>query len=255
MFHRNSARIISSGVFGLDSNGNPRSELFFKSNRLRISSVDIQNVECVDPKTRDSLFKSVKLAVEITTASQEAYARQIAETRQQVARGELQRQILHDKSAAESERKELLELQALTRAIQSMGSSKAEAKAQAEARNIEGLCAVKQAELRSKAKKITFFAEQEAFGTKRKQELEFLQKRNELEVSLEKEMAEISVTKFDSAVKSVGRTTISAMARAGPEMQARLLKGLGLEGYLLTDGNSPINLFNAAESLIGQRSA
>jgi len=34
-------------------------------------------------------------------------------------------------------------------------------------------------------------------------------------------------------------------------MQARLLKGLGLKGYLLTDGNSPVNLFNAARGMVG----
>jgi len=208
-------------------------------------------VECTDPKTRESLFKSVKLAVEITTASQEAYARQIAEERQQGARGELQRQILADKSAAEYERKELLELQALTRAIQSTGTSKAEAKAIAEAKYIEGESAVKQSELKAKAKKILFEAEQQAHETKRNQELTYLSERNELEIALEREMAIVSVDKFSSAVKSVGAPTIAAMARAGPEMQARLLKGLGLEGYLMTDGNTPINLFNAAEGLLG----
>ena len=30
-----------------------------------------------------------------------------------------------------------------------------------------------------------------------------------------------------------------------------LLKALGLKGYLLTDGKSPVNLFDAANGLIG----
>ena len=34
--------------------------------------------------------------------------------------------------------------------------------------------------------------------------------------------------------------------KAGPEFQAELLKGLGLSGYIMTDGNNPINLFNTA---------
>jgi len=42
------------------------------------------------------------------------------------------------------------------------------------------------------------------------------------------------------------------MSRAGPEYQVELLKGLGLSGFIMTDGNNPINLFNSASGLIGQ---
>jgi len=41
------------------------------------------------------------------------------------------------------------------------------------------------------------------------------------------------------------------MAEAGPAMQAKLLSGLGLQSFLITDGNSPINLFNTAQGMIG----
>jgi len=41
------------------------------------------------------------------------------------------------------------------------------------------------------------------------------------------------------------------MAKAGPEMQTKLLQGLGLQGFLITDGNNPINLFNTANNLVG----
>ena len=34
-------------------------------------------------------------------------------------------------------------------------------------------------------------------------------------------------------------------------MQAKLLEGLGLKGYLITDGSSPLNLFNTARGMIG----
>ena len=34
--------------------------------------------------------------------------------------------------------------------------------------------------------------------------------------------------------------------KAGPEMKAKLLNGLGLKGYLVSDGKNPINLFNTA---------
>jgi len=42
-----------------------------------------------------------------------------------------------------------------------------------------------------------------------------------------------------------------AMATAGPDMQVRMLQSLGLKSTLITDGSSPINLFNTASGLVG----
>ena len=61
----------------------------------------------------------------------------------------------------------------------------------------------------------------------------------------------VLIAKFPSAVGAIGAETIKAMAQAGPEMQAKLLQGLGLQGYLITDGSSPINLFNTAQGMLG----
>lgn len=72
---QNSNRIICSAVFGFDDKLAVRPSLRFNQNNLVISSVDIQSVEPVDQRTRDSLQKSVQLAIEITTNSQEAAAR------------------------------------------------------------------------------------------------------------------------------------------------------------------------------------
>ena len=52
-----------------------RDHFRFPNNNLVITSIDIQSVEPVDQRTRDSLQKSVQLAIEITTNSQEASAR------------------------------------------------------------------------------------------------------------------------------------------------------------------------------------
>ena len=54
----------------------------FAANRLVITNVDIQSVEPVDQRTRDSLQKSVQLAIEITTNSQEASARSVLNIRE-----------------------------------------------------------------------------------------------------------------------------------------------------------------------------
>ena len=74
-FHKNSARIIRSSVFGLNEKGKVKNRFDFPSNSLVITSIDIQSVEPVDQRTRDALQKSVQLAIEITTNSQEATAR------------------------------------------------------------------------------------------------------------------------------------------------------------------------------------
>eukprot|EP00339_Tiarina_fusa_P017035 CAMPEP_0117034252 /NCGR_PEP_ID=MMETSP0472-20121206/24405_1 /TAXON_ID=693140 ORGANISM="Tiarina fusus, Strain LIS" /NCGR_SAMPLE_ID=MMETSP0472 /ASSEMBLY_ACC=CAM_ASM_000603 /LENGTH=57 /DNA_ID=CAMNT_0004743381 /DNA_START=2321 /DNA_END=2494 /DNA_ORIENTATION=+ len=54
-------------------------------------------------------------------------------------------------------------------------------------------------------------------------------------------------------INAVGKDTLVSMSQAGPEMQAELLKGLGLQGFIMTDGNNPINLFNTAGGLIGMK--
>ena len=72
---QNSAKIIRSSVFGFDPNNKVRENFRFPQNSLVITSIDIQSVEPVDQRTRDSLQKSVQLAIEITTNSQEAAAR------------------------------------------------------------------------------------------------------------------------------------------------------------------------------------
>ncbi len=41
-----------------------------------------------------------------------------------------------------------------------------------------------------------------------------------------------------------------SIARAGPEVQAKLLKSLGLKGFMIMNGKNPINLFRTAEGLV-----
>lgn len=64
-------------------------------------------------------------------------------------------------------------------------------------------------------------------------------------------MSEIEVERFKMMVSAIGAETLRAMANAGPETQAKLLQGLGIKSTLITDGSSPINLFQTAQGLIG----
>ncbi len=71
-----------------------------------------------------------------------------------------------------------------------------------------------------------------------------------MEIEKSKNMAEIEVKKFKELVQAIGPQTLVAMARAGPEAQAKLLSGLGLKGFLVSDGKNPINLFNTANGIL-----
>jgi major vault protein len=251
-FHKNSAKIIRSAVFGKDEkSGKIRNKFSFSSNNLVITNIDIQSVEPVDQRTRDSLQKSVQLAIEITTKSQEASARHESTRLEQEAMGRFERQKISDEAEAEKARRELLLLQAESAAVESTGQAKAEAKARAEAQSIEGEASVRQAELAAQATKIS--AETDLEQLKLKQEAEILhqQQINDLEIEKSRQLAEIEAKKFKGIVDSIGANTIKAMAEAGPAMQAKLLHGLGLKSFLITDGNSPINLFNTANGLLG----
>jgi len=251
-FHRNSAKVIRSAVFGQDEKQNLRNTFHFSANNLVLTNIDIQSVEPVDQRTRDSLQKSVQLAIEITTKSQEASARHESSRLEQEAMGRLDRQKITDEAEAEKSRKELLRLQAESAAVESTGQATAEAKARAQALEIEGQANVKQAELTSKASVIKNEAELAQLTARQQTEISHQKALNELEVAKASELSEIEAEKFKNIVTTIGADTIKSMAESGPELQAKLLGGLGLKSFLITDGNSPINLFNTAQGLIGQ---
>ncbi|XP_018414642.1 PREDICTED: major vault protein isoform X4 [Nanorana parkeri] len=250
-FHKNSNRIICSAVFGFDDSVKIRSSFKFPQNNLVITSVDIQSVEPVDQRTRDALQKSVQLAIEITTNSQEATARHEAERLEQEAKGRLERQRITDQAEAEKARKELLELEALSTAVESTGAAKAEAQSKAEAAKIEGEGAVLQAKLRAEALAIETEAELQRLRQARSEELTYLQEKNKLEILKESEVANIAVKKFTGMMEAIGADTIRDIALAGPELQVKLLKGLGIQSTLITDGSTPLNLFGTATGLLG----
>ncbi|KAG8140579.1 hypothetical protein E2320_003267 [Naja naja] len=247
----NSNRLICAAVFGFDGEGNLRHLLHFAPNGLVISSIDIQSVEPVDQRTRDALQRSVQLAIEITTNSQEAAARHEAERLEQEAQGRLERQKILDLAQSERARKELLELEALSTAVESTGAAKAQAQSRAEAARIEGEGAVLQAKLNAQAVAIVSESEILRFQQAREQELHFAKAQADLDVARAEALAAVEVKKFEAVIKALGANTIRDIAMAGPEMQVKLLQGLGIQSTLITDGSSPINLFTAAGGLLG----
>ncbi|XP_008069867.1 major vault protein isoform X2 [Carlito syrichta] len=260
-FHKNSARIIRTAVFGFETPEakgpddvalpRPRNQAIFPQNGLVVSSVDVQSVEPVDQRTRDALQRSVQLAIEITTNSQEAAAKHEAQRLEQEARGRLERQKILDQSEAEKARRELLELEALSMAVESTGSAKAEAESRAEAARIEGEGSVLQAKLKAQALAIETEAELQRVQKVRELELVYARAQLELEVSRAQQLAEVEAKKFKQMTEALGPGTIKDLATAGPEMQVKLLQSLGLKSTLITNGSTPINLFTTALGLLG----
>ena len=245
-FHKTSAKLIRSSVFGTKPDGKIGEFLKFEANNLIITNVDIQSVEPVDVETRAALQKSVQMAITITTNSQEAAARHQAMREDEVAKGSLVQQQLLNQAESERAKKELLELKAHSAAVESTGHAKAEALARAEAARIKGEAAVTEAELSARAAELRL----ETLKAQHLAEVEHQKALAELEIEKARKLADIESEKFTKTISALGPETIVAIARAGPEMQAKLLQGLGVSSMLITDGNSPINLLNTAEGLV-----
>jgi major vault protein len=251
-FHKNSAKIIRLAVFGSDpENNRVRDQLAFPSNNLYVTSVDIRSVEPVDQRTRDSLQKSVTLAIEITTQSQEATAKREAERVDQEAKGRLERQRIQDEAEAEKTRQELITLQAESAAVESTGQAKAEAIGRAEAARIEAEAGVQAARLKAEAQKIETESELERMNAAREADLRFSLEQNKQEVDKAKEMAKIESERFNNMVEALGQDTIKSIASGPQDHQVAMLKSLGLKSTLITDGRTPINLLNTAGGLLG----
>merc|ERR1712054_408532 len=130
------------------------------------------------------------------------------------AKGFLEQQRLENLAKSEESKKKLLELQAESAAVETSGQARAEAKPKAELAHSKALM--------------------------------------EMEVTKKKQLAAIESNKFKNMIDAIGQDTITNIARAGPEMQAKLLSGLGIKSMMITDGKSPINLFQTAQQMIAQ---
>jgi major vault protein len=67
---------------------------------------------------------------------------------------------------------------------------------------------------------------------------------NKLEIDKATALADIEATKFKSIVDAIGAKTLQNVANSGPKLQKELLQSLGLKSFVITDGTTPLNLFN-----------
>lgn len=250
-FHRESSNIVQIGVFGKDSLGKLKRPLVFKSNNLHITNVDIQSQEPVDKKTREILNDSMKLSMETNIKIKEAEAVHIENRANQEANGKVKRKEIEDETIAEEKRLVLLELEAENESINIIGRTEAVSKAEAEEKEINSISDLTTAKLELEEERI----KRKSQLTKKEMlyvnEIEHLKRMKELEIEKAEKLSCSEVSKIKKMVEAIGKETLIELSRAGPETQAKILKSLGVKSLLITDGKSPINLFNTSNGMMG----
>ena len=78
-----------------------------------------------------------------------------------------------------------------------------------------------------------------------------IKKLDNMRIENEEAMANCESEKSEKVINAIGKDTLVAMTCAGIENQTKMLESLGLKGYLITDGQTPINLFSSAGGLLG----
>ena len=250
-FHKDSSNIVQTGVFGKDSTGKLKKPLLFKANKLIISNVDIQSQEPVDKKMRDILNQSMILSMQTQLKIQESEAKHREDRSNQEAKGKVGRKQIEDETESENKRLTLLRLKADNDEINTTGLAEAETKAKCSESEIQAESDLEKVKNEFEAEKMRRGAELEKMRRFYAEEIAHLERMTKLEVDKSQSLSDSTIRKINVMIKAIGKNTLVEMAKAGPESQAKILKGLGVKSLLVTDGKNPINLFNTANGLIG----
>lgn len=250
-FHKDSSNIVQTGVFGKDSNGKLKKPLVFRANKLIITNVDIQSQEPVDKKMRDILNQSMILSMKTNLTIQESEAKHREERASQEAKGKVERKEIEDHTESENKRLLLLKLKAENNQINTTGLAEAETKAKCFEAEIDSETVLEKIKHSFEIEKMNRYAELEKRRKFYQEEIGHLKRMCQLEIEKSESISQSTVEKIQLMVNAIGKETLVELAKAGPDTQASLLKGLGVKSLLITDGKSPINLFNTANGLIG----
>lgn len=250
-FHKNSDLYIKKSVFG-EVEGVIKNTIFFDFCNLLITDVDIKSVVPSDPNTKVLLQKSVSLAIELATKTIEQEFNIQAKIKEQEFKGELEKLHINNEIQYLKKNIDLNKLKVEAGIIEKTGLSRAQAIAKKEADLISSLASVSYAKKEKQAQDIE--TEFEIIKLKKNYDNEYLEKSEDQRITLKEQNSKtnIDIDKFQNIMESIGPETLVEIAKAGPELQAKLLQGLNLSGYILTDGNNPINLFNVAQNLTNQ---
>ena len=243
-FHEHSARQVREAVFG-SVQGKIRDKFVFPGNGLTITNIDVQSVAPVDKDVVSSLERSVQLAMSVRSKAYEDRARHQAAIMERQNEAELELAQIQQERNQEFERSKLIELKSENLAKELSMKSRAEAIALAEAARIRGELERELNERSREGEDQQAFRRHEAW-------IGFLERENELDVKKAEKLALIKSNEYRSFVESLGPDTIASLATAGPEAQAKVLTSLGLRGLVVTDGETPINLFRLADGLMGK---
>ncbi len=249
-FHKDSSNIVQSGVFGKDAHGKLKKPLKFKDNKLVITNVDIQSQEPIDKQMRSILNESMILSMQTNLEIQQSEAKHKEEYSNQDAKGKVEIKQIQDDTENESKRLTLLKLKAENYEIETTGLAESEVKAICSEKEINAESDLEKVRNEFLAKKLKREAELESARMFFVEELAHFKRMSDLEVEKAQALSDSTVDKLQVMVDAIGKETLVEMAKAGPEGQAKLLGSLGVKSMLVTDGKSPLNLFNTANGMI-----
>jgi len=152
-FHKNSANIVKTAIFGTEIKGS-KPQLKFNSNNLVITNVDIQSQEPTDQKTRENLSKSTNLSIQSINQMQQADAEQKQKIISEESRGKLKGIELDNDTAAEVKNIDYLKKVVQTEAVKTTGTKVAQAQANAKTNEIKGKSLVEKSKLQVEALEI-----------------------------------------------------------------------------------------------------
>jgi len=112
------------------------------------------------------------------------------------------------------------------------------------------MASVEQATLQSQAAKIRADSELEEIKASQEADIAHQSALNELEITRARDLAAIESSKFKRIVDTIGKETLKAIATSGPDMQEKLLGGLGLKSFMISGPESPLNMFAGASGQI-----
>lgn len=252
-FHKNSAKVIRKAVMGSNQDGKINDKYLFTNNLLAITNVDIKNIDTKKKDIKEKLQKTVNLAIESTTKAHQEEAKRQAESRDQEAKSFLQRKIIEDNSKSMELQKVLYEKKTITKSMEEQGPKEAQAKATASRMYIESNSKINIARNNKELQKVKNTFKNEIEKLEHEVEIEHERGVNLSEIEKKEKITNIETDKFNKIIDAIGKDTLVEISQAGPEAQVKLLQSLGLSGFIMTDGNNPINLFNFANNIANNK--
>lgn len=191
-FHKNSTEIIQNAIHRKADDGKLL-PFHIQANNLLITQVDIQSIDPVEEETRKSLQKSVNMAFDIQTRSQEAAAQHQAMRLQQEADGMIQRLEIQSEIQNEKVNKNFWELKSENEGVKSTGLAIANARAQAEADLINAKSEVEQAQFMVDSRKIKEQTDLELIKQQYEDEIKLAEDKLDLEIESKRKLVEVEV--------------------------------------------------------------